>query len=54
MRHTWYLLLVGMAMCVSARAATFVVAPGGKDADPGTKEQPLATLQAARDAGWPR
>lgn len=32
-------------------AATFVVAPCGNDQNPGTNEQPLATLQAARDAG---
>ncbi len=31
-------------------AATFVVAPSGNDQNPGTNEQPLATLQAARDA----
>jgi hypothetical protein len=32
------------------RAATFVVAPKGSDANPGTLAQPLATLAAARDA----
>lgn len=30
--------------------AVFYVAPTGKDSSPGTKEQPLATLEAARDA----
>ncbi len=50
MQRTVCLAVVGMALCVSAHAATFVVAPGGKDANPGTKEQPLATLRAARDA----
>jgi hypothetical protein len=30
--------------------AEFYVAPIGKDSSPGTKEQPLATLEAARDA----
>lgn len=30
--------------------ATFFVAPGGKDTQPGTKEQPLASVEAARDA----
>ena len=30
--------------------AEFFVAPHGNDANPGTKEQPLATLQRARDA----
>lgn len=29
---------------------TFVVAPGGSDSNPGTGSQPLATLEAARDA----
>ncbi|NLF69492.1 MAG: hypothetical protein GX575_10610 [Candidatus Anammoximicrobium sp.] len=31
-------------------AATIVVAPGGHDGNPGTAEQPVATLAAARDA----
>jgi hypothetical protein len=31
-------------------AATFVVAPGGRDDNPGTPEAPKATLSAARDA----
>jgi hypothetical protein len=31
-------------------AATFVVSPNGKDTQPGTAAQPLATLEAARDA----
>ncbi len=35
--------------CRTARAATFYVAPNGKDTDFGTKERPLATLEAARD-----
>ena len=35
---------------MSAIGATFVVAPGGKDGNPGTKELPLAALEAARDA----
>jgi hypothetical protein len=30
--------------------AEFYVAPGGKDGNPGTREQPLRTLEAARDA----
>jgi hypothetical protein len=30
--------------------AEFYVAPGGKDGNPGTKDRPLATLEAARDA----
>lgn len=33
-----------------AGSATFHVAPGGNDTNAGTKEKPLATLEAARDA----
>lgn len=39
-----------MAFDVRLQAADFVVGPGGKDTNPGTKEKPLATLEAARDA----
>jgi len=35
---------------VQAWAADFYVAPNGSDANPGTKEQPFATLTRARDA----
>jgi hypothetical protein len=38
------------ALVAEASAAVFYVAPKGKDTSPGTKEQPLATLEAARDA----
>ena len=34
----------------ASQGAEFYVAPGGKDGNPGTREQPLATLEAARDA----
>jgi len=34
----------------TAAAADFYVAPGGSDQQPGTREQPMATLEAARDA----
>ncbi|MFN9273149.1 MAG: right-handed parallel beta-helix repeat-containing protein, partial [Planctomycetia bacterium] len=34
----------------SAEAADLYVAPGGNDANPGTKEQPFASLERARDA----
>ena len=34
----------------AARAATFYVAPGGADANPGTEARPFATLTRARDA----
>ena len=43
-------VLLGFAAGAAAHAGTFVVAPGGKDDNSGTKEQPLATLAAARDA----
>lgn len=48
-------LVVGVAVVfawlpLSAQGATFHVAPTGSDAQPGTAEQPLATLEAARDA----
>lgn len=41
------LLLVPLA---AMRAADFHVAPGGNDANPGTKDQPFATLERGRDA----
>ena len=41
----------GMALLATGcLATTLVVAPNGNDTNPGTKEQPLATLVAARDA----
>ena len=36
--------------CSGLSAAEFFVAPAGKDANPGTKEQPFATLERAREA----
>ncbi len=41
-----------MALTLGSRAlaATFAVSPAGSDASPGTQAQPLATLEAARDA----
>ncbi len=38
------------AMLALTRAAEFYVAPAGNDANPGTKDQPFATLERARDA----
>ena len=35
--------------CHAAAAATFHVAPQGRDTNPGTEDQPFATLQRARD-----
>ncbi len=34
----------------AASGAEFYVAPGGKDTQPGSRQQPLASLEAARDA----
>jgi len=48
--------VLGTAVCgvaaetASSPQATFFVAPGGRDENPGTKDQPLASLEAARDA----
>jgi len=50
MRHVPAALLLLLPWATLAHAATLFVAPGGNDAHPGTKEQPLATLEAARDA----
>ena len=47
------LLLAALLVFTAAdvlHARTFVVAPNGRDDNPGTKEQPLATLAAARAA----
>jgi hypothetical protein len=49
------LRLFQLSLCVqwlahAASAADFHVAPNGDDSNAGTKEKPLATLQAARDA----
>ncbi len=42
--------LAGLAAGEVLQGATFVVAPRGKDTNPGTVQQPLTTLEAARDA----
>jgi len=39
-----------LVMCVSSFAAQFHVAPDGDDDNPGTREKPFATPEAARDA----
>ena len=44
------LLLVSIFAFLSLSAATVYVAPDGDDANPGTKERPVATAMAARDA----
>lgn len=41
--------LAAIAASSLLQAATFVVAPSGNDQNPATAEQPLASLQAARD-----
>ncbi len=42
------LILAAVALAGSARAALWV-SPGGDDANPGTEEQPLRTIERARD-----
>jgi parallel beta-helix repeat protein len=44
--HGWVLILI-LNVC---QAADFVVAPNGRDTNPGTEDQPLASLAGARDA----
>lgn len=50
MRQIFLAIIVLMAICVTASGAILVVAPGGRDTSPGTAQQPLASLEAARDA----
>ncbi|MCP4642008.1 MAG: right-handed parallel beta-helix repeat-containing protein [bacterium] len=51
MRHlAWYGGIAIMAAALSANAREFYVAPDGADANPGTQDQPFATLGRARDA----
>jgi hypothetical protein len=50
MQNTFRLMAGLFAIGGCVRAATFTVAPGGNDANPGTSEKPFATLAAARDA----
>ena len=52
-RSLRFALLLGFAAAAApgaGRAVTLYVAPNGNDAHPGSPEQPLATLEAARDA----
>ena len=57
-RLTFLFLLVTLLLSVSFKTAvgqkingrTYVVAPDGSDSNPGTSSQPMATLEAARDA----
>ncbi|MBN1346314.1 MAG: right-handed parallel beta-helix repeat-containing protein, partial [Phycisphaerae bacterium] len=54
-RTMTYLTIATASLLVATSALAadnlaFYVAPDGKDANPGTKDKPLATLEAARDA----
>ena len=45
------MLAVGLAMpAAAAQGKTYFVAPGGADSNPGTIEQPFATLARAQQA----
>jgi len=48
--HVLALGLAAAAIPFASFAATFVVAPNGDDANPGTPDKPLLSLQGARDA----
>ena len=52
------LTLVAWAAAETPQGTTLFVSPAGKEGHPGTQQQPLATLEAARDAapgrGWPQ
>ena len=51
MKHTLSLITaLLLASLASVYASEFHVAPNGKDAAPGTKDQPFATAERARDA----
>lgn len=45
-----FILGLSCQFVYAAQAAEFHVAPGGSDANPGTKAKPFATLEAARNA----
>ncbi len=53
--HTRAALSIALLICAGAhlRAAEFFVAPAGRDSDPGTLEQPFATIQRAQEAVAP-
>ena len=52
MRMTLRFVLAALCLCEAgvAIAAEFYLSPTGDDANPGTKDRPLRTLEAARDA----
>lgn len=43
-------LSIALLGCLNLLAADLYISPGGNDANPGTKDQPFATLAGARDA----
>lgn len=47
LRSSFIILLVFCGICLNAR--DIYIAPGGSDRNPGTREQPLASLTGARD-----
>ena len=50
MKHVFSICSALLLTVGPALSATFHVAPGGSDTNPGTSEKPFATLEAARDA----
>lgn len=42
--------LLAFAMCINITASNIYISPNGHDANPGTRDQPLASLTGARDA----
>ncbi|MBI5395436.1 MAG: right-handed parallel beta-helix repeat-containing protein, partial [Verrucomicrobia bacterium] len=50
MKHFHFTILAALFYVSTAFAADFYIAPKGDDANAGTKDKPLATLEAARDA----
>jgi hypothetical protein len=42
--------LLALTTCINITASNLYISPNGNDANPGTREQPLATLTGARDA----
>ncbi len=50
MKHLLTFVVLLLAPFATLTAAEFHIAPNGKDTNPGTRDQPFATLEAARDA----
>jgi len=50
MKHFLFTIFTMLCCASTASAADFCVGPKGDNANPGTKEKPFATLEAARDA----